>query len=222
MPGRTIRRSWGFSACCAVAVLLGCGGEAGPDGRAGAGFGGIPAGASSAGEGGSVGGAGGTRAAGADQGGGGIVGCGTVVNAAPIITPTTSASAPPVASGGTLVSGTYVLSSLTFYLSGASCKPPDLRTSVVLNLVAGDATEGEVEEDTDQTTTLLKLQDSRDVFRYTVTGSSLMIDYVCTGTLSGFTRNAATPVPYSATPTEIRTFGAQASCGVSVSVFMRR
>jgi hypothetical protein len=140
----------------------------------------------------------------------------------PLITPVTSASAAPTPAGGTPVSGTYVLSSLTFYLNGATCSPPEIRTSAVFNLYAASATSGAIEEDTNQTTSISNIKDSRDTLRYAVTDTSVALDYDCTGALSAFSRNAETPMSFSATASEIRAFGPSGSCGVSVSVFTRR
>ena len=150
------------------------------------------------------------------------MGCGSVVNDVPLITPVTLAGAAPPPAGGTLVSGNYVLSSLTFYLSGATCTPPALRTSAVFNLYVTSASRGSIEEDTNQTTSLSNIKDSRDTVQYTVSDSALSLHYDCNGALSAFSRNAADPVSFTATAGEIWTFGPNASCGVSVSVFTRR
>jgi hypothetical protein len=213
----------------AAALVAGCGGESKMD-RDGTSFAGVSAAGSSpngsmagnlaeAGAGDAVGGAG-TGAGGAA--GDGIVGCGTVVNDVPLIAPVVSSSPPPVPAGGTLARGTYQLSSLTFYLSGATCTPPNLRTSDVLIVHPQSEVAGVIEENTDQTSTGVTIKDSRATFEYAAANTGLALKYDCNGALSAFSRNAATPVSYTATASEIDTFGPNAPCGVSVSVFERR
>ena len=150
------------------------------------------------------------------------MGCGSIVNNVPLITAVTSARAPPTPAGGTPLSGSYVLSSFTYYLNGATCTPLSIRTSAVFNLYAASATSGALEEDTNQNTNISTIKDSRDTLSYTVTDNTLVLDYDCNGALSAFSRNAASPVSFTATASEIRTFGPNASCGVSVSVFTRQ
>lgn len=223
-----VRSPAGLVARLAVACAVGCGGESATD-RSGSSFPGLGAGADSAAAGGSNGGSSGmpsaggaTSLAGGAGTGGGLVGCGTVVNDLPLLTPVILSGAPPDPAGGTLVAGTYVLSSLTYYLNGATCTPPSLKTSDIFIVYPSSATEGAIEEDTNQTSTGVNIKDSRSTFSYKAADNGLMLDFDCVSALNGFSRNAAVPVGYSATATEIRTFGPQSSCGVSVSVFSRR
>lgn len=213
----------------AVVCVVGCGGESAMD-RNGAPFPGLGAGADSAAAGESNGGSSGmpgaggaTSLAGSGAGtGGGLVGCGTVVNDLPLLTPVILSGSPPDPAGGTLVAGTYVLSSLTYYLNGATCTPPSLKTSDIFIVHPSSASEGAIEEDTNQTSTGVNIKDSRTTFTYKAADNGLMLDFDCVSALTAFSRNAAVPVGYSATAAEIRTFGPKSSCGVSVSVFSRR
>jgi hypothetical protein len=213
-----------FLALSMLSSLAGCGGESASNGSGGAAAGMSSVGSGGSSVGGAAGAGGGSPGGGGPSlgGGGGIVGCGSVVNNVALITPVTSASAPPTPAGGTIVSGTYVLSSLTFYLNGATCTPPSLKTSAVFNLYAASATSGSIEEDTNQSTDISTIKDSRATIKYTVADTTLVLHYDCNGALSAFSRNGQSPLSFTATASEILAFGPNGSCGVSVSVFTRR
>jgi hypothetical protein len=148
--------------------------------------------------------------------------CSPIPNSAPMITPVTSTAAPPAPAGGALSSGTYYLTSLTFFTSGGGCTASDFQTSSVAVFGSMSATGGSVREDTSQTTTVNQIHHSVDTWSYVVEGTALRLTASCVGTLSGISRNASSPVPYTATSTGMQTFGAKAPCGTSVSVYTRQ
>jgi hypothetical protein len=149
-------------------------------------------------------------------------GCSAIANSAPTLSPLTSTEVAPSPTGGTLASGTYYLTSLTFYTGGAACTPPALQTSAVVVIEAASATTGTIREDTNQTTSISTIRDAVSSWTYFANGTSLAVTADCVSALSSFTRNALNPVGYTASATEIRTFGPYASCGTSVSVFARK
>jgi hypothetical protein len=143
-------------------------------------------------------------------------------NSAPTVSPLTSSQTAPSPTGGTLTSGTYYLTSLTFYTGGTACTPPSLQTSAAIVIEADSATTGRVREDTNQITSVSTIQDAVSSWTYVASGTGLAMTPDCVGSISSFTRNASNPVAYAASATDISTFGAHASCGTSVSVFTRK
>jgi hypothetical protein len=149
-------------------------------------------------------------------------GCSTIANSALLLSPATSTDLAPSPTGGTLTSGTYYLTSLTFYTGGTVCTPPSLQTSAVVVIEAASATTGTIREDTNQTTSISTIRDAVSSWTYVANGTGVSVTPDCVSALSSFTRNAASPIGYTASRTEIRTFGTLASCGTSVSLFTRK
>ena len=120
------------------------------------------------------------------------------------------------------MSGTYYLTALTFYTAGAACTPPTLQTSSAMVVEATSTTTGSIREDTNQTSSGLTIRDAVSTWSYVTSGDGVGLTPDCVSALSAFGRNASTPVSYTATATEIRTFGPNASCGTSVSVYTKQ
>jgi hypothetical protein len=194
--------------------LAACGGgTAATDGGGGVTGGGGAAGLGGAGSGGAAGRAGAPADAGA---------CTAIANTAPTVSPATSAATAPPAAGGEIMGGTYYLTALTFYTAGAACTPPSLQTSSAMIVEATSPTAGSIREDTNQTASGLAIRDAVSTWTYATSGDGVGITPGCVSALSSFSRNASTPVSYTATATEIRTFGPNASCGTSVSIYTKQ
>ena len=148
--------------------------------------------------------------------------CGSVANSGPTVTLTGGSQVPPAAAGGTLVTGTYLLTSFTFVSSGSAC--PVTHSQAAIAVKATSDTDGTIEEisSTDIASVGLSVRDSRSTWTYHTAGSAMTVTAGCVGALSALTRNASSPLSYTASVAEVRAYGPNGSCGPTLSIFLRQ
>jgi len=150
----------------------------------------------------SVGGSGGIGAGGGMATGGTGGGCNTLANTAPIVKTVIVPGTVPPALGGTLVSGTYYLTSWTAYGSETACRSglsvTDAQAVLVVNSLT--STTGTIEEVMAVTISGFGVITEHASATYVTSGTTITTTITCssgTGSLSGGT------YPYTATPSEL-------------------
>jgi hypothetical protein len=146
-------------------------------------------------------------------------GCNTVTLGGAAITPTVSSSTPPTAAGGTIVSGTYSLTSATQYIAlpcVSNAGSGTVQSTIVVNASAMTVQIYSVSSFQGGT------DESRSTATFTASDSALTSTPTCG---SGVDAGAGTPSPYTATSTTIAVFsfdneGLDAgTCATNVEVY---
>jgi hypothetical protein len=194
--------SGGTRAGGAGGAAIGAGGVVG---TGGAGTGGVGAGG---------GGAGGSAGSGTAGAGGSVVqglACNKVVNSGQVVAQTISPAALPTASGGTIVAGTYVLTTNTVYALQSGCRQITVPAAETLVFA----------------TTSPAMGTFQTVVNGTQNGRSFEIHFSSAYTTSGGDMNGMTTCPtttpaskigYAATPTEVRIYSPSSLCPGAVTM----
>ena len=197
-----------------VSVATCGGGSGGPVGAGGT-SGGAAAGGATAGAGGTAG------CAASGLGGGAATdagySCNTVVNSAPFVTPAGApdgGASPPPAAGGTLASGTYVLTSSTYYPSSTCTSWEPTAVTWVVNATSDTA-------GTFQLSFGTAANAITETLSYTTDGTTLTSLLTCE-TADPCSVGSTAMVPYSATPTSLTIYLLNGACGAHVDLYTKQ
>jgi hypothetical protein len=143
--------------------------------------------------------------------------CNAVVNGAPFTTPADApdgGASPPPATGGTIASGTYSLTSSTYYPS-SSCLSPE-PTAVTWVVTASSSTAGTFDLAYGTASSAFT-----ETISYTTDGTTITTLLTCINppVLTVGTTNMG---PYSATPTTLTIYLLDAACGPHVDLYTKQ
>jgi hypothetical protein len=150
------------------------------------------------------------------------VGCNTVTLGGAALTPTASSSTPPTAAGGTIVSGTYSLTSAIQYVTSPCVSNPSgvtVQSTIVVN--ASAMTVQVYSVSSFQGTT----EETRSNGTFAASGPDLTTTPTCGSDVDA---GAGTPSPYTATSTAITVFSTDTqgldagACATTVEVYTKQ